>query len=220
MAEDNILLSTKGMEQLEKYLERLANGDLKKSNTHALQGLAHRVRDAVRKGYQDSAYARTEGTLQAYAHGKAAGSTPSRRTWGGKSLMRSGLLAKSILVRQMTKGWQVQVDPKATYGGDATDEQRGLRLERIAAQLENPKPIIIKVTQAMKNYLAMIRGGGGSPSGKTTPVGSTILIQMEAKPVWKPVFDKVRGMLPAYTKIMEKHLKQRGARRFPGMKIS
>lgn len=220
MAQDAILLSTKGMEQLERYLSRLARGDLKNAHNHALRGLAYRVRDAVRKGYETSSFARAEGTLQAYAHGKMAGLTPARRTWGGSSLRRSGQLARSVIVRQMDKGWQVQIDPKAVYGGDPTDAARGLRLERIAAQMENPKPIAVKVTQAMRNYLAMIRGGGPSPSGRNAPVGSVILIQMDPKPVWKPVFDKVRAMLPAYTKIMQRHLKQRGARRFPGMKVS
>jgi hypothetical protein len=227
MAVLELKLSANYIKKLRKYLRQLSNGGLARAHMAATKTFAEHVAQAVRRGYQQASYPLTPGTKQAYAHGKDAGFSLPRNIWGGMSLRRSGELARSVVVTKKRQGYTVEIDPKRVYrNGDPTDAKRGLRLRRIAAQMETPKPITIRVTPAMIRYLKLIdpstrKGTGGAKRTYTdnARTGKTIVIHQTAKPVWEPTYRKLRTILPKYTQQMNRYLKAKSTSRMKQMEI-
>lgn len=207
-----------GMREFQRYVRTLMQGDLKKIHGAAGYAVARAARKMIQEAYHRSAYPHTDATKLTYAKGKRTGLTPARRTWSGKSLVRSGQLASSIVVRKRAKGYSVEIDPKKTYTrGDPVDS--GKRIQQIAAQMEDPQPILVTVTHAMLAYLHSLgsrRIQPGSQSGLR--VGSVASIYQTPKKVWEPTYRKLGKLKPVYYKTFHKYLKQKtGRRRFPGL---
>lgn len=216
MAEDfDLRLIHNGLEEFKKYLKRLKL-DSHKIHMAATYEIARKARDLIKEGYQKACYSYHPGTLEAYAR-----PAPGKRRWGGgNSLIRSGILSRSVVVRRKKSSYQVQIDPKKIYGagGDPKDAMRGLKVEFIAAQTENPKPYMVRMTAPMKAYLAMIARESGKPqaaTGSGIQVGATFLVQPRAKPVWGPVWKEVKKYSRRYNRVFNKYLRMRGPRRFP-----
>lgn len=207
-----------GLREFQRYVRELVRGDLKKIHGAAGYAVARAARKMIQEAYHRSAYPHTNATRITYALGKRAGSTPARRTWAGKSLVRSGQLAASIVVKKRAKGYSVEIDPKKTYTrGDPADA--GKRIQQIAAQMEDPRPIAVTVTHAMLGYLHSLGPrAGGQPGTRSLQVGSVLLIQQTPKKVWEPTYRRLGKLKPVYYKTFHKYLKQKtGRRRFPGL---
>jgi hypothetical protein len=221
-----------GLRELRGYVRVLMQGDLKKIHSAAAYNVARAARRMVQQAYQQSQYEHTESTKATYQLGKLAGATDARRRWpSAKSLVRSGQLSNSVIVRRTSAGYNVQIDPDKTYtSGDATDA--GKRVQQIAAQMEDPQPISVTVTHAMLAYLHMLsakkegdqpvsaKKEGDQPGSGGLVVGSTLVIQMQPKKIWEPVYRKLGRLRALYFRTFYRYLKiTKGARNFTGFSI-
>lgn len=202
--------------EFRRYIMGLTDGGkLSVINALAMKGAADKAADLIRKGYDASAFPHREGTQQAYRYGKKRDLKPSKRKYpNALSLRRSMTLRRSIVVRVRRQGrtkmggYNVQIHPDKVYGGlgDKADK-RGLKVETIGYEMENPRPQVIRMTQAMAAYLASMRDRDGEPRGATkVPVGSTFVIRRSSRKVWAPVFKRIRTVLPTYNKIFNKYM--------------
>jgi len=182
--------------ELLEYLQGLSSGDTKKILKATAWRLARRTAVMVRRAYKSADFERSPGTLESYQTAPTKAGASFRAWPGAQPLSRSGLLAKSVkagLNPYGGEGYVVQIDPNKIYGGDPKDA--GKRVADIAAQIEFPRPVVYTVTNRMLRYLHWIakrQGHTHAPSGVT--VGSAIVYWPRARPVWKKVFEKLRGM--------------------------
>ena len=122
------------------------------------------------------------------------------------------------MVKKRAKGYSVEIDPKKTYThGDPADA--GRRIQQIAAQMEDPQPVVATVTHAMLAYLHSLGGRRTKqPGSSSLQVGSVLVINQPPKKVWEPTYRRLGKLKPIYYKTFHKHLKQKkGRRRFPGL---
>lgn len=192
------------------YLERLKRGAVNKIADTAALAYAKRLQEDVQRRYQQADYPRTPDTIATYSFGKIAGVSPERKQWAGKSLVRSGELMNSVVVRSTSTGYAVMIDPGATYqSGDPADT--GKLIQMVAAQMEDPQPIIVKVTKPMLAYLHMLPAGRTKGAGSSTPsvtVGSTLMIEMNPKPIWGPASREAGKLAPFFFKTFGGMIKQ------------
>lgn len=208
-----------------RYAKKLTKGrQLQAINKKGVHKLALEAAKAVRRGYAAADYGHTQGTLEAYAFGKkqgkgrkdGSGGKPARRKYpSASSLNRSGTLKDSVVVRAMRNkgrkvgGYDVQIDPKKVYGAKADKADKGILVSRIAAQMENPRPIMVTLTPAMAAYLALIKGKDKDKQRTgSKKVGDVITITQKPRPVWEPVFYKLRTIMPAYSREVAKLLQK------------
>lgn len=191
-----------GFSQFQKYIEHLAKGGIKDASSNVLEIIARRTQRLVQIGYMGATFKRMPATLDTYAFGKLRGKelkkpwNYARRKWSGKSLYRSGQLAAGVIVTKSGKfGRRIEIDPNKRYvHGDETDIARGLRLVTVAEQLENPVPVVVKVTVKMLRYLhAMDPRRGETP---TVQLGENLIITQEKKPVWEPATRHMQALKP------------------------
>ena len=200
-----------------RYAHKLTKGgQLQAINKRGVHKLSLKAAKAVKKGYEAASYGHAKGTLEAYAHGKKPGLRPARRRYpSAASLKRSLTLRDSVVVRAMrdkgrkTGGYNVEIDPKKVYGAKGDQADAGIPVAKIATQMENPVPVQVTLTPAMAAYLAVIRGAkSDKQKSGNVKINSTITVTPKARPVWEPVFYKLKTIMPAYSKEVAKLLVQ------------
>jgi len=185
-------------DELMKYLNGLSRGALKRITKAQAYRLSLRVASMVRDGYRNADYVRRPATRHRYVFGG-----PGARTWpNADPMFRSGTLAKSVVVRRATDnpngpGYRVMIDPTRTYGGAGDPQDASKLVARIAAQLEDPKPVIIRVTRKLLRYLHWLAAKSGQPMPPPKHThGKYIIYTPKAKPVWAAVrkeINKLKG---------------------------
>jgi len=205
-----------GLKEFEIYIERLVKGGLRKITKAAAYDCAMAARRMVKLGYQTASYERRPGTLAQYAFGGGG----SKRWMATEPLQRSRTLMNSVVVRRVRSisepAYTVQIHPTKTYTrGDPKDT--GKKVAAIAEQMENPKPIIVKVTTRMLRYLHWLNRKAGAKEGHSSfsggkgnqgamRVGSLMIYYPSAKPVWKQVKREIGKIRPSLAKSIQHRL--------------
>ena len=197
-----------GFKQLSTYLGRLASGGLERIQQKAAEKFAERARRNVEKGYQTASFHRSHHTLRRYTDPPSPPSssgrvgTPDPRMFAGtRSMQRSGLMSRSVVVKKSKGSYFVQIDPVATYPD-------GKRVAWVADRLEKGWTHTMRVTRAMLAYLHTTRPQKDSPAGRLR-LGSTIVVRQRPRPIWEPVFNKLKSWKHIYYKVINVQLKFR-----------
>jgi len=153
-----------------------------------------------------------------------------KRVWGStRPFQRSGSLINAIEVAKVRthKGfkakYKVHIHPLKQYlDGDPWDKMRQLKIAQVARYLEEGATHYVRLTPAMRAYLARLRVGNTSgDTGQSHRKGdagatnaqdagvSALRIQLPARPVWGPAHAAIPGKpLQACLKAMRKSMKK------------
>ena len=209
MAVTEITFRIPGLKDVAKYIKRLQGGVLKKAHAKATYEVARTVRSRVSAAYVKNRFTQAEGTLASYTRPPIG----SRGYRSASSLNRSGLLSRSVVVRKITDGYDVMIDPQKKYPD-------GKLVSEVAGYMELGYTQIIQLNGSKgRRVLAYLHALRKTREGKmkkadrqdrgTLMYGTTIAIRQPARPIWKPVFARMRQLLGIYGRELTKYLKNK-----------
>lgn len=218
-------LTPGGLAQLEQFCEQMTKGgELTKIADKTLGMMATRARVIIKQLYSSFPEAlRTGATLATYQQGKRRGATPAKPQYpGGKDLMRTGKMAKSVIKRkQGLMNHIVTIDPSATYDQNENDQFYGRSVAAVARQLEEPVAVQLPITVRSAAYLSALRAGKAGPPGgmavrdwtriKNSNVGS-IMVWPKPRRVWRRAHNMIAAEAPHFAQQINKMLHEVGAK--------
>jgi hypothetical protein len=199
---------------IEAWLKKITPEALTRMMEQAVQTAAATIADIVKQEYQKTEEMRTQGTLQTYLQGKSEGSTPARNTYSGKSMVRTGQLANSVVVTReggSAISYLVHIKQGAHTEGDPADALKQLGM--IAHQLEAATPVIIVMTARMMAYLQLLQrgeAGKGPKTGRKAPdlkLNQVILVVPRGRGVWARAIARLGELEKPVGAVWEKHFR-------------
>jgi hypothetical protein len=179
----------------------------------ATRRLGNKTKELVTRTYVQGIgiLGHTPGTRLTYLSGKATGAERSHRMKFPEARPghRTGTLARHVVVNRIGRfhGHRVEIDPGKRYsgfGGEGDQGDVGKPLWFIAAELEDPRPEVLKVrmTRRMQVYLMLLYSGRADADYEPKShimrnyVVRDIIIQRRPRPIWHDTFKKIMRVMP------------------------